>query len=118
VAWVEGWTLPPEPTYDVVPEGRPAREADRTAFGRLGFPNGAVCTIPPPLPSETAHSLPVDIPDDLQIPADGWRDGLKVEGTNGAAFLMSPAPVLFQGGPLGSPGCGPITPDFLADPDW
>ena len=24
VSWVEGWVLPPEPTYEVVPEGRPA----------------------------------------------------------------------------------------------
>ena len=28
---MEGWALPPEPTYDVLPEGRPAHEADRVS---------------------------------------------------------------------------------------
>jgi hypothetical protein len=94
VAWVEGWALPPEPTYDVLPDGRPAAEArarpsptravslpsllsslssesgraelcgraqaeaDRAAWGRLGFPNGAVCTILAPPAEQTAHPLP------------------------------------------------------------
>jgi hypothetical protein len=82
VSWVEGWVLAPEPTYDAVPEGRPAHEADCAAFGRLGFANGAVCTIPAPLQRDTAHRVPPaaasaqeeeegGLPANLLLPPDG-----------------------------------------------
>ena len=116
VAWVEGWALPPEPTYDVVPVGADPAEADCAAFGRLGFANGAVCRIGAPPQASTAHPLPADIPEDLLQEEAGQRPPMSVTGTQGTAWLGQ-SPVLIRGQP-GDLDFGPLTPPFLAEEDW
>jgi predicted dehydrogenase len=110
VSWVEGFTLPSPPTYEVLPDGLGAlpHEADCPAYGRLGFPNGAVCTIPPPAtetgsdggqrPRERAPVLPY----------------MSVTGTHGQLWLGNP-PVLIQG--VGATA-GPVYPPFLSRPQF
>ena len=123
--WVEGWTDPCEPTYDVLPQPSDAtltaadlesssitpapqpHEADCTAWGRIGFANGAVCTIPPP-PDHTAISH-----DSAAGPRDrpaGPLPNLSAEGTHGRVWLGNPQPVLVQG--TGATA-GPVYPPFL-----
>ena len=116
VAWVEGWTLPPEPTYDVVPEGEDPALADCAAFGRLGFANGAVCRIAAPPQTSTAHPLPADIPADLRLEEGEQRPPMSVTGTKGTAWLGKP-PILVRGQP-GELDFGPVTPPFLEEDDW
>ena len=81
VSWVEGWVMEPVPTYEALPEGRPAHEADCPAYGRLGFANGATCTIPPPPSGDDEDPVPF----------------LTVEGTGGRAWLGGDHPVLIKG---------------------
>ena len=73
VSWVEGHSLPSEPTYDHLPEASAEipdpkpHEADcPLAYGMLGFANGAVCTIPSVAGSAddgSTPALPHDRPD-------------------------------------------------------
>jgi hypothetical protein len=92
VEWVEGWTLPPAPTY-AAPPGRPEIEADRPAYGRLGLSGGMVCDLP--LPRE---------PRPAAVAA--------VEGVNGRVYLSRP-PVLIQG--RGAEAT-PVFPAFFDQP--
>lgn len=114
VSWVEGFSLPPRPTYETLPGGLDAlpHEADCPAYGRLGFPNGAVCTIPRP---STALELDSD-----SLEEDGPRERaptlpfLSVTGTHGQLWLGKP-PVLIQG--VGATA-GPVYPAFLSTPEF
>ena len=113
VAWVEGQTLPSEPTYARLPEASPEipdpkpHEADcPLAFGTLGFANGAICTIPPAADGPGGADpalLPRDRP-------DGPLPNLSVQGTHGAVFLYNPRPTLLQGA---GATLGPVYPPFL-----
>ena len=91
VEWVEGWTLPSEPTYQT--PGTPDIEADSPAFGRLGLSGGIICEIPQPRESIPAY--------------------LAAEGTEGQVFLSRPHPVLIQG--TGG-AATPVFPDFFDQP--
>lgn len=94
VEWVEGWTLPPDPTWSV-PDGGSDEQLDRPAYGRLGLSGGIVCEIAKPEPGRAVSS-----------PAH-------VAGDNGQVWLARPRSVLIQGvNHLASP----VYPKFLAEP--
>ena len=90
VEWVEGWTLPSEPTYRA--PGTPEIEADCPAYGRLGLSGGIVCEI---LKPETGKHVPTFI---------------SVEGEEGRVWFSRSSPVLIRG--KGSTST-PVYPDFF-----
>ena len=93
VAWVEGWTLPPDSDW-MPPVEVSESEIDCPAYGRLGLSGDVVCEIP--MPSEQGGSCPV-----------------AVTGENGQVWMTSPKPVFIQGSGAAST---PIYPDFLDNP--
>ena len=67
--WVEGWTDPPEAAIT---------DDDCNAYGRIGFENGAVCTIPSGADAPARTSC------------------IGVSGTQGQAWIARPCPVLLD----------------------
>lgn len=93
VEWVEGWTLPPAPGWQV-PPGADEGDIDCPAYGRLGLSGGMVCEIAQPNPDLLCRV---------------W-----VEGETGQVWLTPPRPVLIQGR---GPNSSPVYPDFLFAPE-
>ena len=93
VAWVEGWTLPPDSDW-MPPVEVSESEIDCPAYGRLGLSDGIVCEIP--TPPERGGSCPIAI-----------------TGENGQVWLTGPSPVFIQGNGAAST---PVYPDFLDTP--
>jgi len=94
VEWVEGWTLPPDPSW-TWPPGIAEGEIDCPAYGRLGLSGGIVCEIPEPRPGKRKSCL------------------VAVAGEQGQVWLSSPRPVFIQGRDAEST---PVFPEFLETP--
>ncbi|MBI2503217.1 MAG: Gfo/Idh/MocA family oxidoreductase [Candidatus Latescibacteria bacterium] len=94
VEWVEGWTLPPLPTF-ANPEAADDTEVDCPAYGLLGLSGGIVCEVPPPNP-------------DRRAPCQ-----VSLTGEEGQVWICHPRPVLVQGKGTSST---PVFPDFLDEP--
>lgn len=91
VAWVEGWTLPPEPGW-VVPPGEKEEDVDCPAYGRLGLSGDVVCEVPEP--------------------RQGIGCRVWIGAERGQVWLGGPRSVLIQGeGPMASP----VYPEFLIE---
>jgi predicted dehydrogenase len=91
VEWVEGFTLPSDPSYQV--QGVSETQLDRPAYGRLGLWGGIVCEIARP-DSKKESACQVSI-----------------IGESGRAWVGVRPPILVQGkGSLEAP----VNPDFLA----
>ena len=93
VEWVEGWTLPSEPSY-VAPPGRPQIEADCPAYGQLGLSGGIVCEM-------------------LKPRAGGSPCSVSVKGEKGTVWISHPQPVFVLGHGAEST---PVFPEFLDEP--
>lgn len=86
VAWVEGWTVPPEAAQT---------EVDCGAYGLFGMSGGILCGVPDPDPE-----------------AKGWYP-VAVTGEDGQVWISEPKPVLIVG--TGA-RARPIYPEFLNAP--